>query len=57
MRKQHVKCGPAADRLDCSGGTTAKKADTVRAFTAKYRRTSYNPCYVMQVTMPRATAL
>ena len=44
LRKQHVKCGPPADRLDCSistkmasqpcGGTIAK---TVRAFTARKR--------------------
>ena len=41
LRKQHVKCGPLADRLDCSistkmasqpcGGTIA---NTVRVFTA-----------------------
>ena len=41
LRKQHVKCGPPADRLDCSistkmasqpcGGTIA---NTVRVFTA-----------------------
>ena len=45
LRKQHVKCGPPAERLDCRisitmasqpcGGTIAK---TVRVFTANLER-------------------
>ena len=49
LRKQHVKCGPPADRLDCSistkmasqpcGGTIA---NTVRVFTATILATHFN---------------
>ena len=44
LRKQHVKCGPPADRLDCSTSTKMAShpcggtiANTVRVFTARVR--------------------